>query len=989
MFAPKPAFVVFPWQRSFIDDLKTYLDEQTGQKPWQALLIVPHTRPWRYLIQSYGQNHRPTLLPKVMTIEEVTTRFLLENNCPTFPQASILDCTFILHQCVQELVGQDPYLADQFAALNPLQFWPWGSRLAGILDEFYRQGLRPQDIDYAEDLVADPAKALLGALGKISDLYQQKLKENRLSTQGLDLLTASQHLERIPPIMEARSDRLVLISGFALLDGAEEKLLATLWQNGAHVCLHTDPNLVVNPNLLHRACQIHADWQASWHAQAELAFDSLSQDTFTSPKYKFFQGYDGHSQLLGLQNDLNQTQNRLNSTAIILQAPSLLLPLLHHLPQKRVNVTMGYPLRRTLLGQLAEILLKLKERSTGQTAYWRDLLHFLRHPYIKNLDLPKIVPQEKPGYHPNQEERVAVLAIELLEENILAGQRYQNLAEIINNTLNSEPSALEKLGSAYDLMIVKLGSATTLRQLAEVWEEILNFLSVNWKTDWLETPLDAEAFARMREEVLTTLKTSLAADLEVPFLLAKNVFLNLIDSTRVPFEDEPISGIQILGLLETRLLHFEQLYFLDSSDDYLPGKGSQDMLMPELLRKQIGLPGLEEKNARHAYNLFRLCANAKEVNFYWQEGATKSAVEDVKRTRSRYVEQLIWAEEQKLGHILQAGQDPLRIASQNLTTTKRKPIAIKRSEGLEEALNRYLLNGISPTTLDTYLHCQLRFVYEQLLKIHPTPVVAEGDAPYLTGQWLHRIMYNLFHDKENIELDNTSITRSELLQNLHDQKTNKIIEPLPALSYFFANIAGEILLEKYLRGMEPTIVLALEQKISAAYGASQQVNLTGKIDRVDKRDDNLIILDYKSGKLTNPKRNFWQNKDLLDNISLAHEQNCQDDQELNDLFFKLSEELPSIQLPFYIVLANNAKNYENDNNVFTKNIYDAALINLAKDGKEQYFFGKAEFTLEERTKICDDIVWLTISSLLNTQEFRSTDDYDHCKFCPYIDLCML
>lgn len=172
-------FLIFPWQRAFLPDLKVMLEEYSNGRPGSVLLIVPHNRPWRYLLQLYAQEGGPRLLPKVLTVSEMVTAWRSGGSDGPLYTANLLDRVALLHACVQALTEEDAALSARFARMDMALFLPWGLRLAALLEEMLGQGLEPADLSYVENEVAAPAAALLGALGRIGRSYLNALKKRQ------------------------------------------------------------------------------------------------------------------------------------------------------------------------------------------------------------------------------------------------------------------------------------------------------------------------------------------------------------------------------------------------------------------------------------------------------------------------------------------------------------------------------------------------------------------------------------------------------------------------------------------------------------------------------------------------------------------------------------------------------------------------------------------------------------------------------------------
>lgn len=182
----------------------------------------------------------------------------------------------------------------------------------------------------------------------------------------------------------------VIFAGFVYASKAEEVILRYFWEHGACICLNTDSRLATDISALHYSCEDHKKWLQKWQAEAVLLCDEKE----TKPVIKFLPAYDFHSQLEILKEDirpyLGTNEERDDYCAVVLPNPSLLMPVLHELPNKNVNISLGYPIQRTLLWQfivhIFHLQINKKEAAENQYTYKvEDLLALLQHPYTKML----------------------------------------------------------------------------------------------------------------------------------------------------------------------------------------------------------------------------------------------------------------------------------------------------------------------------------------------------------------------------------------------------------------------------------------------------------------------------------------------------------------------------------------------------------------------------------------------------------------------------
>ncbi|MFR8275571.1 MAG: PD-(D/E)XK nuclease family protein [Desulfovibrio fairfieldensis] len=456
----------------------------------------------------------------------------------------------------------------------------------------------------------------------------------------------------------------------------------------------------------------------------------------------------------------------------------------------------------------------------------------------------------------------------------------------------------------------------------------------------------------------------------------------------MPFEAEPLTGLQVLGMLETRLLHFERVLIVDATDDKLPGNPAQDPLLPDSLRQLLGLPDARRRERTAAHTLYRLCAGAEEVHFFWQEGITRSALFDGKKSRSRFVEQLIWEEEQRRGALLTPGEEPLAGARCTVRASQVLPKSLPRGAGLDTALQHLLREPLSTTRLDVYLQCPLRFAWQYLCRLAPQREINEGDDPAAVGICIHntlRALYEPYLHKEVRRGDISMETvRARFYEALEAADLRRI---LPADSCLMLETAAPLRLERFLaRQPESALILALEEKLNVDLDLNgQRYAFTGTLDRLDRRDGLLYVLDYKTGTIKRHDGSLWTDAPFFERVAQAcsapgiKAQTAMGEDRMSALFEELRQRLPSLQLPCYLSMIK-AKNMGAPG--------DAALVELKEDGAEiPLFGGLAEEDLTAALAYCDLSLALVLRHLESAPHFAARPDR-HCAWCPYAGLCM-
>lgn len=973
-------FLIFPWQRPFLPDLMDAVERLSGGQPGNALIIVPHQRPWRYIVRIFAERGYSGLLPKTVPFSDLVALWRAPEAGPAKMVANPLDQGALLHQCVRGLAREDAALEARFASMDMARFLPWGLRLAAVLEELFVQGREAADLIHLEGEVSPPAAALLGALGRISRAWRDALEERDWTTPGLEQFLAAQSAARIPELLLPGEGRPVFIAGFSVLSGTEETLLRALWRAGAHICLHTDP-AVADAGAAHWACAEQARWLRNWGARAEAAVRLTEAETEHRPTRQFFAGYDLHSQLDALAADLAHGDGA--STAVVLTDSSLLLPVLHHLPEKDVNVSMGYPLARSPLFRLVDDLFRLQEgRAEDGRYHWRALLHVLRHPYLNMLETPG-----KDG------ETLALRdGLGRMEALIRQGSRYVDLAGCLAECRGNLPKPLgELLTQCLETTIDVLARADTTAALAAWLGGIQAFLLAHGGDIWRRFPLDAEALFRLMRHVAPQLEHNALAAEVFPAPLLFGIARQLLERERIPFEADPLVGVQVLGMLETRLLHFDRVFVVDATDDVLPGNPAQDPLLPDSLRAVLGLPDARRRERVAAYTLHRLCASARETHFYWQEGVSHSALFDGKKLRSRFVEGFLWQEEQARKRLLVPGAAPLRTAVCEVRQTPREPVSLVRTPRLHAAMTAFLQRPLSASRLDTYLHCPLRFVWENLCRIKPRQEVNEGDDPAAVGICLHAALRALYEPWLGKDVRRDDLTEARALACFHQAfKESELRRLLPADACLMLEAAVPVRLREFLAHQpEETHIVALEEPIEAGLSlAGRSYGFTGIIDRLDRRDGLLHVLDYKTGGIKAHDYGLWSDSPFFDEVAAvcaladAVPPGASPDEatwtRLDAAFETLRERLPSVQLPAYVAMLEARE---------PGKVGDAALVELRFKGEERPLFdGLTDDELVTAREDCKLALGLLLRHMEHAPNFEGRVE-DHCSWCAFASLC--
>ncbi|MFW5821451.1 MAG: PD-(D/E)XK nuclease family protein, partial [Bacteroidota bacterium] len=360
------------------------------------------------------------------------------------------------------------------------------------------------------------------------------------------------------------------------------------------------------------------------------------------------------------------------------------------------------------------------------------------------------------------------------------------------------------------------------------------------------------------------------------------LFRKVLSDFRIPFEGEPLQGIQIMGILESRLLDFKNLVFLSMNEGVMPATGKEFSYIPANLRYAFGMPVREDKDAIYAYYFYRLLNRANNVNILYN-----SKTEGVRSGEpTRYIHQLRYLGKEKVREFTK---------SFSILDKETVKISVEKDAGVMEVLRKYtdpeLRDYLSPSALLAYLDCPLRFYFSYVAGIKEEEEVSEEIDASGFGSLYHKTMELIYQGMKNKKIhpeDFRELMQDQNIKNQLDQAFReeflKISDRKIEVKPEGKNIIIYEIINKLVRqtleidkSNAPFIFHDTEQKIdNMALEAENagNVHLGGLIDRMDYRNGVLHVIDYKTGKvdLAFPSleklfdRDSWGNSDYFKGV---------------------------------------------------------------------------------------------------------------------------
>ncbi len=649
-----------------------------------------------------------------------------------------------------------------------------------------------------------------------------------------------------------------------------------------------------------------------------------------------------------LEENGDKTDPQFDSTAIVLADESLLLPTLNVIPPGagEVNVTMGFPVARSVIYGFINLLLSMiKNRKISPegeaVAYHRYVTDILRHQILGNIENEKV-------------------------NSFLEDIKKNNRLNIPLKEINFSP-----------LHIMVFAIPAKVSEYCSYFLTILAGLYEIIKDPESGNNLLQELIVRLYQSI-ENLQSVIYSSLEEEGIkISDTVFFRLFrqytGKCMVAYEGEPLRGIQVMGILETRCLDFRNIVILGFNENKWPRTSAAPSFIPYNLRRGFGLPGPDDQDAMYAYYFYRLIQRAENITAVYS-----TAREDlVSGEMSRYGYQLLY-------------DSRLDVKTDNLvfpfSNDPPEPIVVQNSSNYIKSLyeRNSCENPLSPTALNTFLKCSLRFYFRYIVQLpEPEEVKDEIDSP-LFGSIFHEATEQLYRpfvgktlqrsDLEKLR-KNKKLTEGIVLQAIskhyYKQKNNgqKKVKPEGKTVLIFENAMTFLnrILELDMQ-YAPFKIISLEESYFTSLNVSVEgkegiIYLGGKIDRVDNIDRIIRVLDYKTGNVES--FSFSETGELFE----------------NDKNKPKKELLQALLYSYFLKEVNGCAEPIQPVIYSLKNFFDDKFSPEIKLQKQPVYFQdiENEFIVELKKLVTD--VFSTDTA------FIQTSDTKFCKYCPYKQIC--
>jgi PD-(D/E)XK nuclease superfamily len=660
------------------------------------------------------------------------------------------------------------------------------------------------------------------------DTFYKHLKDKGIGYQGLIYREATHNLTVFGNSLQ---DKKIVFAGFNALNPAEEKIVQYLIANDK-AKIYWDVDQVFLNDPLHDSALFIRRFKSTWPYYKSNYFQWIV-DEFSKEK---------NIQIIGTSKSIGQAKiaasiiediikrddkAALDKVALVLGDENLLVPMLYSLPETvgSLNITMGYSSKNNPIQLLLSQLFKMHTHAISRGGnsyvfYYKDILEVLSNPIVaSDLFSSKLVDTIKRNNYTFISLQKALSIQE--KPNQLFGLLFQNW--------NQEPIAILETITAI-LLLVKTNLDTSLAEekvvktfLYSIYKVINKLISYCSKNPYIN-------------------------NIETLYAFYKEV----IEVAEVSFEGEPLSGLQIMGVLESRVLDFETVIITSLNEGKFPAGKIVNSFIPYDVKLELGLPTYKEKDAIYTYHFYHLLLRAK--NIYLLYNTENEGLDSGEK--SRFITQLEVEKQPK--HTITH-----KIIQAFVPNIAYEPVRIPKSDTLIARLREIATGkGFSPSALTSYIRNPIAFYLQRILSIRESEEVEENIALNTLGTIIHKTLEELYMPYLNMFLTSQhleqmlSIADGLVLKQFKEiYKEGEVKKGKNLLAFEVAkrNIFNFLSEEKKLISQGDVVkILSLETSLERFLDDPRlvyPVKIAGNVDRIEIRNNKIRIIDYKTGKV--------------------------------------------------------------------------------------------------------------------------------------------
>ena len=840
----------------FLKKLADHIHDTIGDQTRQACIVLPNRRAGLFLKKHLAARYQKNIwAPAVFAIEDFVT-----HHTP-YRQAEPAVLLFELFQVHKTFAGEEMQTFEEVMA--------WGPILLEDLNEIDLYLADAQKIfTYLEEEKAitlwhpdgspltEMEKKYLAFFQSLKNYYallKERLTDQNLAYQGMAYRYFFDHIEEIVPALEWKK---ILFAGFNALTLAEEKIIRSLLDKGVAEVLW-DADRYYLEDARQEAGEFLRSYFSTWSNRHR---QWIGDDLEKGKKEIAITGVAGNigqvkyaGQILsGLDTGKHLPEN----TAVVLADESMLIPLLNSVPGQYpdVNITMGYPLSLTPLYVFMQAIVSLHENAEkkaliqkgSRQIYIRDLMRVISHPSFRLLS------------------RKDESEISRIKSRLIASKQVFYAGEEVSREL---PELGEWI--CHTLFMPWKNPEGALQNLSSVIEVLRDGILAEATGSGRDLRLETE-FLFHYAKLITKVRDLTRKYGGIENIRSLRKLMEVLGrGSKIPFIGEPLKGLQVMGVLETRTLDFETIILLSTNENIIPASRNYQSFVPFEVKRHFRLPTFRDKDAIYAYHFYRMLQKAQNIHIlYNTEPDALSGGE-----KSRFITQMLY-EMPKANPSVNITEQILH--SPPVLENLVAEFSIPKTKEVIAALFEKAASGFSPSSLAAYIHCPLQFFLRSIAGLEEEEDLEETLDAATLGSVVHSALQRLYEDPGRSLLTKEDL--QAMLRQVPVHIENAFREHYPGgnirhgknlLIYRVASLFARRFIEREADEMEATgetlEIDMLEEELTGQVMIDDgvtplEVKIRGKIDRADRWGGRSRIIDYKTGfvKEADLKVKDWQ-----------------------------------------------------------------------------------------------------------------------------------
>lgn len=935
--------VTYSFGDNFIFSLADFLREnfipKMGNDLSRIACVFGGRRPSLFLKRELARGIKSSFIPpKTFSMDEFIDYIISQNN--NRPQIEELDAYYTIYNLAKK------YMPDILEGRESFSdFLSWAAEIVSFIEQLDLENIPDEILQNIQKSAAigyeipQSINHLLQNIIKLRGAYHNSLESRNIYSRAMRYV----HAYEAAANNDFEEFDAVIFCNFFYLHAVEQKIIKNLYDKGKGICVFQGKD---------------EEWPVlKNNAQIFSAEIKPKKDKPINYNLYLYEAFDTHSQVCMVREILKKNKDK-KDTVVVVPRPETVIPLLSETAcvLDEFNVSMGYPLKRSNLYDLFSALYRSQESRKEGKYYTKDFISVLRHSLVKNLKLGKDSAVTRVLVHKIEE------ILQGSEVTSVSGSLFLSLAEIENE---------EKIYLRASQTLENMGINSSVDECREVFKQINSLFFSCWEEvrclgDFvlkLEVLLSVLAEKSMTAkfpfnirvmEKLYEIKEALArlpfSKEDFPALEIWEIFQQRLEKGVVSFIGSPLRGTQILGLLETRSLNFENVIVMDMNESVFPKLKIYEPLIPREVMLILGLNRLEKEEEIQRYQFMRLISCAKEVHLIYEKNQAKE--------KSRFIEELLW-NKQKQANKLEVISVPrvnfaIKVESQN-----------PRVEKTPQMISSLEKEVYSASRINIYLGCPLQFYYRYVLGLKEQENLLEDPQSAHIGTFIHELLEYTFTKFKGTKPLIDAGFKKYFLNILESKFEKEIAHRMRSDSFLLKRIITvrmERFLEKEKERGAAKIICLEEKSFGTIVLKGKPVEFQYSVDRIDEFEDkSVVIIDYKTGGSDIAPNSF----STLENMSMSRE--------------SIKNNIKSFQLPLYYYLAGQ---------IMPGVRLNAELYNLRTLERSSFISERDTANAANIIKICLEALEYIFGEIIDPSvPFYPDKEERKCALCEFVNLC--